>query len=180
MKGMTKVENVAFQSSEQKLSEQEILDFEKSLGVKLPISFVEHYKIFNGGFPNANWSKGTDLVIPLRHFFSIKYGEDTIERKIRELKNVEDLKELLPFAINKIKGYFCIGTGKDNYGGIYHYEKLPDVPDKKACFDVDEIERHCADFSEFISNLYVDKFYGKVFKPVLGWVEDFEAYTKNW
>ena len=175
---MTKVENVTFRNSEQKLSEQEILDFEKDLCVKLPDFFVKHYKNFNGGFPNANWSEGVNFTCPLRHFFSIKYGEETIERRIKELEN---LNGLLPFAMNKIMGYFCIGTDEKNLGQIFYYRKRP-VPkiDYKKMYDMNEVELHCSDFQSFLKNLQTDQFYDKVPKAGVGWVEDFEAYTKRW
>ena len=45
---------------------------------------------------------------------------------------------------------------------------------------MDEIELHCLDFQSFLKNLQADQFYGKVPKAGVGWVEDFEAYTKRW
>jgi hypothetical protein len=172
---MDKVNNVTFRFCEQKLTEKEFLDFEENLGVKLPDDFKTHYMQFNGGFPNANWSTGIKFVCPLFRFLPIKYGGNTIEEKLQELQ----FANLLPFAINKIMGYFCIGTRNDNYGKIFYYRKTPDVPNKKIWFGKEEIELHCANFSDFISNLQRDNFYGKVRKPPLGWVEDFEAYKKS-
>ena len=89
---MDKVENVTFQRSAQSLSEKDIIEFENSLNIRLPESFIEHYKMYNGGFPNANWSEGEKLICPLFYFFSIKYGDDTIEKRTQDLQ----LKGMLP------------------------------------------------------------------------------------
>ena len=99
--------------------------------------------------------------------FSIKYGDDAIEKRTQDLQ----LKGMLPCAINKIMRYFCIGTDKNNYGQIFYVEETA-----KNGY---EIELHCEDFQAFLSSLYNDKFYGKVFQPKLGWIDDFDAYTKN-
>ncbi|GHT22430.1 hypothetical protein FACS189430_04210 [Bacteroidia bacterium] len=84
-----------------------------------------------------------------------------------------------PFAMNAIEAYFCIGIEASNMGKIFYYRKRPQVKKYKEIYDMYETEFHCDNFSIFLSNLYRDKFYGKVFKPKLGWIEDFELYAKR-
>jgi len=173
---MKKTETLILNLCSKKLTEQDITDFQQNFKIHLPDDFVKHYLSFNGGFPNANWSDGIENNCPLRHFFSITYGEDTIEKRAKEL----ELLDVLPFAMNKIKGYFCIGINDENYGQIFYYRKRPIVKNYKETYDMNEIELHCSNFSTFLSNFFFDQFYGKVPKPSFGWVEDFDAYTKRW
>jgi hypothetical protein len=172
---MEKVKTLTFRLSKKQLTRQDINDFEENSGIKLPEDFINHYLQFNGGFPNANWSNGIKFNLPLFYFFPIKHSGNTVEKILQELK----LTDLLPFAMNKIMRYFCLGTGKDNYGKIFYFAKGAKAPKPDIRDALEEIELHCGNFSEFIQNLQRDNLYGKERKPQSGLVENFEAYIKS-
>jgi hypothetical protein len=105
-------------STEKKLTRDEIQDFENTLGVSLPDSFVNFYLLYNGGIPNLRYYQGNELSF----FHHIKYGDKrtTIIYVINLLKEAERLPEgYIPFASDSGGWYYCLSTNEPNEGIIY-------------------------------------------------------------
>lgn len=163
---MEKVEKVICYESEQLLTDKDITDFMNSSGITLPKEFTRFYKTYNGGYPNANWSSGLELICPLNYFLPIKYGAKTIESILKEIAP----ENMIPFADNKIDSYYCLYTGDDeNYGKIYYLSTLGKY----------ELDLHCNNFNTFINNLAIDGIYGKVRTKAGKLYEDLDAYLEQ-
>jgi len=103
---------------------------------------------YNGGFPNANWSEGEEINYPFGNFLSIKYGDDTIEKKIMEFKNLQfDFGSKIIFARKETLFSYYIDVSSENYGQIFvRCLKKRDI--KNGTW-----EYHCASFSDFLNGL---------------------------
>ncbi len=98
---------IRLEETQPELMDQDILDFETTLDVKLPQSFVQQIKSSNGGYPiETLYYKGYEID----EFYSIKYGENTIEEQLRLLKDFFDNNSSIPFA--------------DSNGGIIYIDAL--------------------------------------------------------
>lgn len=154
------MENLEFKAIGDNLTDKDIADFQSQFGIVLPEDFVLHYLKYNGGWPNADRSEGDELDYPFEYFLSIKYGNNTIEKKMEELSNNGiDCTERIAFAINDLDNTFHLCTDKENYGNVYVYDS--------------GWEYHCESFGDFINGLQQSKFWAKTFDPVSQlWIDD--------
>lgn len=105
------------ENSQQKLTYEDIIDFNRLFDAKIPSSFLDFFHEFNGGdFPKVN----DHNCEYLSGFYSIKYGHSTITRIYNELliENPE-LQFMLPFAYDHNLNSYLISLKKDDYGTIY-------------------------------------------------------------
>jgi len=125
--------------TEQKLTIEELQDFENKLDTKLPESYKEFILENNGGIPEKRYFG--DYAIS--RFFSIKYGEDggKIEYVKRVLGNAIP-KEFLPMADDEGGWLFCLSLAEDTYGQIYF-----------CPLDRNEVELIANSFEEFLGGL---------------------------
>lgn len=148
------MEKIEFTETEKILSLLEITDFENTIKSKLPKDFIFHYLKYNGGYPNANWSAGEDINYPFGHFFSIKYGENTIEKQLKEFDLIGfDYGKKIIFAIKDIRYTFFIETASENQGQIF--VRKPKYIQELKVYDIAQgsWEYHCANFTEFLNGL---------------------------
>ena len=142
------MENLVFELTEKQITDKNFQEFEEMLNIKLPDEFKKHYVKYNGGFPNANWSEGEEINYPFDNFLSIKYGENTIEKKIQEFQNLQfDFGSKIIFAMKELLYYYFIDVSSENYGQIFVRRlKTRDIKNGKW-------EYHCANFSDFLNGL---------------------------
>lgn len=106
-----------FTHSEQKLTEQELADFEKEFKIKLPPSYKKVIMDYNGRFPEKEYFEGG-------MFLPIKYGEWNMEEA---MDSDRILKNYLPFADYE-EGSLCINLNNGNdYGKIYFIDESGEV-----------------------------------------------------
>lgn len=156
-------EELKFRLTEKDIKINDLEDFQNTFKINLPKDFINHYLKYNGGWPNANRSAGLEFEYSFEHFFSIKFGEDTIENRIRDLAlQGYDSPPKIPFAINDLDNIFFLFTNDENYGQIF-------VSDN-GC---DEWDYHSKSFTDFLKGLKKNNFYGKFFDDkILEWVKD--------
>lgn len=98
---------IQLEETQQKLTPQEIIEFETEMNVKLPQSFIEQIMSSNGGYPVDDlYYKGYQID----EFFSIKYGDETISEQLKLLEDFFDNKKTIPFA--------------DSNGGIIYIDTI--------------------------------------------------------
>ncbi|WP_334321179.1 SMI1/KNR4 family protein [Gilliamella apicola] len=105
------------ENSQQKLTYQDIIEFNLLFDEKIPSYFLDFFHEFNGGnFPKVN----DHNCEYLSGFYSIKYGHSTITRMYNELliENPE-LQFMLPFAYDHNLDSYLISLKEDDYGAIY-------------------------------------------------------------
>lgn len=105
------------ENSQQKLTYDDIIEFNRLFDEKIPSSFLDFFHEFNGGdFPNVN----DHNCEYLSGFYSIKYGNSTITRIYNEfLLNNPELQFMLPFAYDHNLNSYLISLKKEDYGTIY-------------------------------------------------------------
>lgn len=142
------MEKIIIELTEKQITDTDFFEFEERLNIKFPDEFKDHYLKYNGGSPNANWSEGEEINYPFEKFLSIKYGNDTIENKIKEFQEVEfDFGKRIIFATKGILYTYYIDLSSENYGQIFvRILKTKDIKNGRW-------EYHCANFSEFINGL---------------------------
>ena len=105
------------ENNQQKLTYEDIIDFNRLFNEKIPSSFLDFFHEFNGGdFPKVN----NHNCEYLSGFYSIKYGHSTITRIYNELliENPE-LQFMIPFAYDHNLNSYLISLKEDDYGTIY-------------------------------------------------------------
>ena len=150
------MELINYTEVEKKLSDQDILDFQISINSELPKDFIEHYLKYNGGYPDANWSEGEGVNYPFEYFLSIKYGENTIEKKLEEFDREKfNYGKKIIFAIKDIRYTFYIETdiASEDYGRIF--VRIPKYMKELRKYDISKgtWEYHCSNFTEFLNGL---------------------------
>ena len=76
--------------TERPITENEFLNFDEKFNNKIPDSFKNHYIHNNGRFPDENDVEAGKWGFPVNGFYSIKYGNMTIEQMI------DDCGDLIP------------------------------------------------------------------------------------
>ena len=106
-----------FYKTENSISLNDIIEFEKSYNLKLPEEYINHILQENGGYPEKDECE--DCVIA--SFYSIKYGRNNVAEVIHNLQTIENVlpKDLFPFAYDQGGNDFCISLAKEDYGKIY-------------------------------------------------------------
>lgn len=105
------------ENSQQKLTYQDIIEFNRLFDEKIPSYFLDFFYEFNGGdFPKVN----DHNCEYLSGFYSIKYGHSTMTRMYNELliENPQ-LQFMLPFAYDHNLDSYLISLKEDDYGTIY-------------------------------------------------------------
>lgn len=105
--------------SEKKLSQEDIAEFERQLGVSLPKDFVDFYYAYNGGYiPESEEDEQNPYL--LNSFLTIKYGKSPIEEQYQDIIEYQpELKGLVPFAYDDFGSYFLISTKREDFGKVY-------------------------------------------------------------
>jgi len=103
--------------SKQKLTEQEIIDFEEKIGKELPIDFKEFYFKNNGGLPSLEFFLEYQIV----YFNPIKYGEYILETAIEGLKDLLPVNSI-PFASDGGGLPYYMSLEEDSYGHIFYLD----------------------------------------------------------
>ena len=129
-----------FRNSEQKLTIQELSEFEKEFKLKLPESYKKIMLENNGGSPEKEYFQGGSVYLD-----NIKYGKYPLEKSIKILNDVLP-KGFFPFA-DYIGQSLCIDLNEDGYGKIYFFD------------ETGEIELVANSFDEFMEELSDDNDY---------------------
>lgn len=106
---------IIFKDTEQKLTNQEISEFETQFNIKLPELYKTHILNYNGGYPEINLF--FDESYPIDNFKPIKYGNYTIEKSINNLSEHLPQKSL-PFA-DSTSGVIYMILNDSDYEKIY-------------------------------------------------------------
>ncbi|PIT14509.1 SMI1/KNR4 family protein [Snodgrassella alvi] len=105
------------EESEKQLSFEELEEFSKYFDKEIPLSFINFYIKFNGGYPPEN---GEHNFFLLGGFNPIKYGDLTIEDIYANLiDEFSNLKYMIPFAYDEGGNCFLLSLKDKNYGEIY-------------------------------------------------------------
>ncbi len=110
---------IIFILSEQKLTFEEIQEFENEFQIILPKELKDLLMKYNGGvFDGEMQDYAFSILRP------IKYGVNTLEVAIDDLQLTEQHipKEEIPFADDQGGNVFTISTKKEDYGNIYYWE----------------------------------------------------------
>ena len=106
-----------FEFNEQKLTQEELMIFERQINFKLPDGYKKIILEYNGGFPEKPYYKGKSVS-----FESIKYGEYPIEKSLEALKDVLP-EAFFPFGCDGGGWLFCFDLSNgENYGKVYFYQ----------------------------------------------------------
>lgn len=99
-----------------------ITEFEQEYKVLLPANYKELLLMYNGGAPArgvfvANQEKSFFIQI----FYSLKYGENTLERVLNSTQVWEQVipTDLLPIACDHFGNDYCISLSDNDYGKIH-------------------------------------------------------------
>ncbi|MFQ0994132.1 SMI1/KNR4 family protein [Gilliamella sp. BG2] len=105
------------EESEKQLSFEEIEEFSNYFDKEIPLSFIDFYIKFNGGYPPEN---GEHNFFLLGGFNPIKYGDLTIEDIYTNLiDDFSNLKDMIPFAYDEGGNCFLLSLKNENYGETY-------------------------------------------------------------
>ncbi|EAX8474650.1 SMI1/KNR4 family protein [Salmonella enterica subsp. enterica serovar Kua] len=108
---------LTLEESEKKLTSDELSEFSRYFDGKVPLSFINFYIKFNGGYPPDN-DEGNFFL--LGGFNSIKYGDLPVERIYSDLvDDFPDLKNMIPFAYDEGGNCFLLSLKDENHGYIY-------------------------------------------------------------
>lgn len=108
---------LVLEESEKKLSSDELNEFNRTFGGKIPLSFISFYMNFNGGYPPDN---GESNYFLLGGFNPIKHGDLPIEDVYSDLiDDFPDFKNMIPFAYDEGGNCFLLSLGDDDYENIY-------------------------------------------------------------
>ncbi len=128
------------EESEQKITSEELANFEKQFKLNLPEAYKKIILEYNGGFPEKPYFKEKEII-----FNAIKYGFDPVENDINDLKDIVP-KNFYPFGRDGGGWYFCMDlTAGEKYGKIYF-----------CPMDGDEPEFLADTFGEFMDKLSYD------------------------
>ncbi|ASE60799.1 SMI1/KNR4 family protein [Chryseobacterium indologenes] len=107
--------SIHFEKTSAKITIDDIQSFEKSLKIKLPEDFKEHYLKYNGGIPDNKcfYMQAFDTFVEISRFFSIKNVDEKgqkIEDVYTNLAIKQDILQphYLPFAKDWGGNLFCI------------------------------------------------------------------------
>jgi hypothetical protein len=122
-------------NTERPITENEFDVFESNFINKIPESFKNHYLKNNGGsISGRDWEEDI-WGFQVTQFFSIKFGDNTIEKSIKLLVDLvsddpfDELEfgawekyEFIPFA-SSYGGIVFMSLRDDDYGSIYAYDE---------------------------------------------------------
>ena len=149
------MKNLKFEISEQKLTHEEIKEFEKEFKVKLPDSLVDILLSYNGGVLAGKtmdekivYINGVKSAYSFSTLYSIKYGVNTIDDAIDTLQITEQHipKEEIPFADDQGGNQYTISTREEDYGKIYLW--YMDVGEPERVFVANSLEEFFTGKSE--------------------------------
>lgn len=101
-----------FELTKKNITLLELENFQNEIGVLLPESYKKHILKYNGGFPSDNLiiTEEDEYIIDL--FYSIKYGNNNIEKLIEVLKDNLPTN-YFPFAESSGGNPFCIDLSSE-------------------------------------------------------------------
>ncbi|MFY0482848.1 SMI1/KNR4 family protein, partial [Flavobacterium sp. PLA-1-15] len=123
-----------FRNSKQKLTNDELLVFEKQFNLNLPNSYKEVMLEYNGGYPDKKYFRGGGV-----YFLPIKYGDWNLEKCIQVTSDIFP-KNYLPF-IDYGDGSICLSLDAETFDQIYFINESGDI------------ELVCNSFEEFMNEL---------------------------
>ena len=127
-----------FRNSKEKLTNEDVLNFEQSFKLQLPESYKKIILEYNGGYPEKSYFRGSKI-----YFLPVKYGNWNLEKCITVGGELYPNKSL-PFAEFAETSYYITLNKDENYGKIYWVD------------EGGESELVCNSFEEFMSELTDD------------------------
>lgn len=113
---------VKFEDTERPLSEGDLNDVERSIGLKLPIDLRKHYISHNGGEPVPRFFPCDGDLYGVHTFLPMKTGNRNIgfEETYRDLvlSNPYFPKGYIPFAADETGDYFLYSIRPRHFGEI--------------------------------------------------------------
>lgn len=107
------------------LANEEIVNVQASLGIRIPDEIRKFYLENNGGIPSPHLFRKDEEYYAVHQFLPIKYGKknETLEDIYRNvvLENNYFPNYLVPFAIDPGGDYFCFSLKENEPGAIYCY-----------------------------------------------------------
>ena len=135
------------------VSKTDIEQIEITLGIVFPKDFVDHYLVYNGGYPQPDtykWSNGASTTV--NTFYSLKYvGFGKIEEAYENLVFKEKYLPLgfIIFATDDGGNFFCLSARQIDYGKVYYLNNYHyDITEPELALTLLEDS-----FSDFIAHL---------------------------
>ena len=112
----------SFDYCEKKITESDLVEFEKKYGFAIPKDLREHYLMYNGGTPKKAVFIKDDTEYEVNYFYSIKYGESMLLEKVMDLLDNDIFpKWLVPIADDLGGNIFAYSIRDYDYGHIFYY-----------------------------------------------------------
>jgi hypothetical protein len=130
----------------------DLKELEKKFNFMFPQSFIDHYLMYNGGYPEKSLFVGNDgKEYVVDYFIPVKNEKGQSLFTILLLLNDEKIKPrwLIPFADEEGGNLFCFSTNEKDNGAIYYYNhefEYGDNPEKYIEFISESL-------LDFINNL---------------------------
>lgn len=152
-------------NSAEKLSAEDITEFENEAGIKFPDDYKAFMLESNGGTPKEDWlydffdevteAKNTSVI---REFFSLLQDESVKMRNLRKIYDIMTNEEtipadMLPIADDSGGNVIGISLNKDDFGYVYFINHEYDDLDTGYLVKGKIAES----FSDFLDSLYLDE-----------------------
>lgn len=146
---------------EQLLTDNDLAFFESFFCKEIPLSFKNFYKKNNGGFLSEEDMEAGVWGLPVNGFYSIKYGEKTIEKMVNNYGDLIPCDDgnggwkkftFIPFSYDNGGNPIFVSLRESDYGCVYIY-----APDGDNLFKISN------SFEEFISRLYKKPFIQSIY-----------------
>jgi cell wall assembly regulator SMI1 len=113
---------VTFEDTHHPLTERDLNDVERLIGIKLPRDLRNHYILHNGGRPNPRFFPCGDELYGIHYFFAMKTGNPNIgfEETYMDFAFANPFfpKGFIPFAIDEVGDYFLYSIRPGHFGEI--------------------------------------------------------------
>ena len=110
----------SFRDVSAQITESDIRDVEREVGVKFPSAVVRHYLEFNGGTPEEAFLDNGEVEVSVSQFLPIRHGRgdgrtlDSTHRRMVDQGVIDP--DVVPFAVDWGSNFFCF----DDAGRIYY------------------------------------------------------------
>lgn len=152
-------------NSAEKLSAEDITEFENEAGIKFPDDYKAFMLESNGGTPKEDWlydffdevteAENTSVI---REFFSLLQDESVKMRNLRKIYDIMTYEEtipadMLPIADDSGGNVIGISLNKDDFGYVYFINHEYDDLDTGYLVK----SKIAESFSAFLDSLYLDE-----------------------